>query len=304
MIVPFRDRADQNREEHLRIFLNHMHTFLQKQLRSYTIYIVEQVSGAGRVQGGPGEGPGGPGEGPGRWTIKEGLGEGPTVPAAAAPSYTFYIVEHVSGAGRVQGVRGRVQGRSRRMDQKGGSRGESRRKGPKGRVQEGGSKREGPGEGPKGREGPGGMVQKGGSRGGSKREGPREGPRGRIYKRGSRREGLEGMVQLGGSSFLQEGGSKRQGPRDGPRGRVTKGGFGRSSGRKVLGRRVCTRHWSRVGSRSRFKTCPGSASGSVWTSPPQGTHWLRAIWILTQCHTPGLFQMQSIGANPLLELSM
>ena len=32
-----------DREEHLRIFLNHIHGFLQKQLIDYGIYIVEQV---------------------------------------------------------------------------------------------------------------------------------------------------------------------------------------------------------------------------------------------------------------------
>ena len=32
-----------DREEHLRIFLNHIHAFLQKQLVDYGIYIVEQV---------------------------------------------------------------------------------------------------------------------------------------------------------------------------------------------------------------------------------------------------------------------
>ncbi|KAI0212444.1 Beta-1,4-N-acetylgalactosaminyltransferase bre-4 [Lamellibrachia satsuma] len=38
IIIPYRDR-----EEHLRIFLNHMHPFLQKQQLDYGIYIVEQA---------------------------------------------------------------------------------------------------------------------------------------------------------------------------------------------------------------------------------------------------------------------
>jgi hypothetical protein len=39
IIVPFRDR-----HLHLRIFLNHMHQFLQKQNVEYRIYIIEEVS--------------------------------------------------------------------------------------------------------------------------------------------------------------------------------------------------------------------------------------------------------------------
>ncbi len=39
IIIPYRDR-----DEHLRIFLAHIHPFLQKQLIDYTIFIVEQVS--------------------------------------------------------------------------------------------------------------------------------------------------------------------------------------------------------------------------------------------------------------------
>ena len=38
IIIPFRDR-----EEHLRIFLNHMHPILQRQLLDYRIIVVEQV---------------------------------------------------------------------------------------------------------------------------------------------------------------------------------------------------------------------------------------------------------------------
>ena len=38
VIVPYRDR-----EEHLGIFLGHMHNFLQKQMLEYAIIIVEQV---------------------------------------------------------------------------------------------------------------------------------------------------------------------------------------------------------------------------------------------------------------------
>ena len=38
LFITFRDR-----EEHLRIFLNHIHPFLQKQLIDYGIYIIEQV---------------------------------------------------------------------------------------------------------------------------------------------------------------------------------------------------------------------------------------------------------------------
>ena len=44
IIIPYRDR-----EEHLRIFLNHMHPFLQKQQLDYSIYIVEQVSNTQNV---------------------------------------------------------------------------------------------------------------------------------------------------------------------------------------------------------------------------------------------------------------
>ncbi|KAK0429053.1 hypothetical protein QR680_011162 [Steinernema hermaphroditum] len=40
IIVPFRDR-----NEHLRVFLRHMHSFLAKQQIAYTIFIVEQVAG-------------------------------------------------------------------------------------------------------------------------------------------------------------------------------------------------------------------------------------------------------------------
>lgn len=39
IIIPFRDR-----EEHLRIFLHHIHPFLQRQELDYRIFIVEQVS--------------------------------------------------------------------------------------------------------------------------------------------------------------------------------------------------------------------------------------------------------------------
>ncbi len=38
IIVPYRDRST-----HLRLFLNHMHKFLQKQQLDYAIYIVEEV---------------------------------------------------------------------------------------------------------------------------------------------------------------------------------------------------------------------------------------------------------------------
>ena len=37
IVVPYR-----NRDEHLRLFLNHMHLFLQKQSIEYSIYIIEQ----------------------------------------------------------------------------------------------------------------------------------------------------------------------------------------------------------------------------------------------------------------------
>ncbi|XP_034313784.2 beta-1,4-galactosyltransferase 4 [Magallana gigas] len=40
ILIPFRDR-----ESHLRIFLNHMHTFLMKQQLEYGIYVVEQTKG-------------------------------------------------------------------------------------------------------------------------------------------------------------------------------------------------------------------------------------------------------------------
>ena len=38
IIIPYR-----NREKHLRLFLNHMHTFLRRQLLDYAIYIIEEV---------------------------------------------------------------------------------------------------------------------------------------------------------------------------------------------------------------------------------------------------------------------
>lgn len=38
LILPYR-----NRDEHLRIFLNHMHPFLRHQQLMYTIFVVEQV---------------------------------------------------------------------------------------------------------------------------------------------------------------------------------------------------------------------------------------------------------------------
>jgi hypothetical protein len=38
IVIPYR-----NREKHLRIFLNNMHPFLQKQQLEYGIYVVEQV---------------------------------------------------------------------------------------------------------------------------------------------------------------------------------------------------------------------------------------------------------------------
>jgi hypothetical protein len=40
IIVPYRDR-----DIHLRLFLNHMHNFLQKQLVDYAIYVIEEVEG-------------------------------------------------------------------------------------------------------------------------------------------------------------------------------------------------------------------------------------------------------------------
>ena len=39
IIVPYRDR-----QEHLEVFLNYMHAFLQRQKLQYGIYIVELVS--------------------------------------------------------------------------------------------------------------------------------------------------------------------------------------------------------------------------------------------------------------------
>lgn len=39
IIVPYRDR-----DLHLRLFLNHMHSFLRKQLIEYSIYIIEEVT--------------------------------------------------------------------------------------------------------------------------------------------------------------------------------------------------------------------------------------------------------------------
>ena len=39
LIIPYR-----NREEHLKLFLQHMHPFLQAQLLEYKIYVVELVS--------------------------------------------------------------------------------------------------------------------------------------------------------------------------------------------------------------------------------------------------------------------
>ncbi len=38
IIIPYRDR-----DEHLRMFLAHMHPFLQRQQLNYTIYVIEQV---------------------------------------------------------------------------------------------------------------------------------------------------------------------------------------------------------------------------------------------------------------------
>lgn len=38
IFIPYR-----NREEHLSIFLNHMHPFLRNQNNAYTIYVIEQV---------------------------------------------------------------------------------------------------------------------------------------------------------------------------------------------------------------------------------------------------------------------
>jgi hypothetical protein len=39
VIIPYR-----NREKHLRLFLNHMHSFLRKQLLDYAIYVIEEVT--------------------------------------------------------------------------------------------------------------------------------------------------------------------------------------------------------------------------------------------------------------------
>ena len=39
VIVPFRDR-----EAHLKLWLRHMHPFLQKQLISYRVFLIEQVN--------------------------------------------------------------------------------------------------------------------------------------------------------------------------------------------------------------------------------------------------------------------
>ena len=39
LVIPYRDR-----DAHLRIFLQHMHPFLQHQMLDYTVYLVEQVS--------------------------------------------------------------------------------------------------------------------------------------------------------------------------------------------------------------------------------------------------------------------
>jgi hypothetical protein len=39
IIIPFRDR-----EEHLKIFVRHMHPFLQRQKLEYGIYVIELVS--------------------------------------------------------------------------------------------------------------------------------------------------------------------------------------------------------------------------------------------------------------------
>ena len=58
LVIPFRDR-----DAHLRIFLQHMHPFLQRQFINYTIYVVEQVRvgvkyshlAAVRVKSKPGE---------------------------------------------------------------------------------------------------------------------------------------------------------------------------------------------------------------------------------------------------------
>ena len=38
IVVPYRDR-----ESHLKLFLQHMHPFLQKQKLTYRIYVIEQV---------------------------------------------------------------------------------------------------------------------------------------------------------------------------------------------------------------------------------------------------------------------
>ena len=39
IVIPYRDR-----EEHLRIFLNHMHPILRRQMITYRVFVVEQVS--------------------------------------------------------------------------------------------------------------------------------------------------------------------------------------------------------------------------------------------------------------------
>ena len=39
VVVPYR-----HREQHLSVFVHHMHPFLQRQMLDYTIYVVEQVS--------------------------------------------------------------------------------------------------------------------------------------------------------------------------------------------------------------------------------------------------------------------
>ena len=42
IVVPFRNRAN-----HLRVFLRHMHPFLQRQQLAYTIFVIEQSTGDG-----------------------------------------------------------------------------------------------------------------------------------------------------------------------------------------------------------------------------------------------------------------
>ena len=39
IIIPFR-----NRDEHLQVFVRYMHSFLQRQLIDYTIFVIEQVT--------------------------------------------------------------------------------------------------------------------------------------------------------------------------------------------------------------------------------------------------------------------